>query len=438
MTTTPEGRRLFQSLVACSAGTVSLPDITSVASKLAGTNENLEQALGLLLSSARRSAQRSANGKPYFVRRKDGGIVVRATMGSKAISKALRGFVEHHFKDHCQRKVVDKSSYSITLAVDPPRDSWDRFASGTVSLLSLVPEAWRTHLIQLGVEKNSEFLALERSLRSFISTKRERIVPDTSQVFQALNDLTPSTVKVVILGQDPYPNPGHATGRAFELAAGVTRLGPTATNILREAVVNDVLDTPDPESGVPNLDSADGKGGEERKDENEAQRVKLRQQSEARRAHIAEMIYAKWWPRDGRLEHWASQGVLLLNASLTTFVKEHDDHERDHERAGWNVFIRAVLSVVCRESPFVVCLGWGEQASNLIKEVVDPSQHAVLHASHPGPTTWESGSRAFCVPFRTCFHFKKTNMLLQKKGCIPIRWVRDSLQGSVKEFIQTL
>jgi uracil-DNA glycosylase len=197
-------------------------------------------------------------------------------------------------------------------------------------------------------------------LKRFLLGEREsgkRIFPAGSNWFRAL-DLTPlDTVKVVILGQDPYHGPGQAHGLCFSVPNGV-RPPPSLVNIYKE-LASDLGIRP---------------------------------------------------PAHGFLEHWARQGVLLLNSVLTVEMGLAASH-RDR---GWERFTDAVIRLVNAKPQPVVFMLWGSYAQKKAS-FVDTSRHLVLKAPHPSPLSAHSG-------FLGCRHFSKANDFLQSRGLGPIDW----------------
>lgn len=153
------------------------------------------------------------------------------------------------------------------------------------------------------------------------------VFPPAGQIFNAFN-LTPfDEVKVVILGQDPYHNPGQAMGLSFSVPDG-TPLPPSLQNIYKEASTD--LNQPAPTSGD--------------------------------------------------LTHWAEQGVLLLNAILT--VEAH--HPRSHHSFGWQILTDKVIELLNKNRDEIVFILWGSDAQR--KEwQIDTTKHLVLKAPHPSP-----------------------------------------------------
>jgi uracil-DNA glycosylase len=188
-------------------------------------------------------------------------------------------------------------------------------------------------------------------------TVRETNFPKGSDWFRAL-DLTPlEDVRIVILGQDPYHGPGQAHGLCFSVPRGV-QPPPSLVNIYKE------------------LESDLG--------------IK-------RAGH-------------GFLEHWARQGVLLLNSVLTVEM----GRAASHRERGWERFTdRVIAKVNAGEGPVVFML-WGSYAQRKAA-FVDASRHLVLNAPHPSPLSAHSG-------FFGCRHFSKANAFLEKHGLEPIDW----------------
>lgn len=212
-------------------------------------------------------------------------------------------------------------------------------------------------LDRLGSEFAEPYMA---DLKHFLVAERERgkqIFPRGSEWFRAL-DLTPlEKVHVVILGQDPYHGPGQAHGLCFSVQPGV-RPPPSLVNIYKE------------------LESDLG--------------IKPR--------------------RHGFLEHWASQGVLLLNSVLTVEMGQAASH-RDR---GWERFTDRIIREVNDKTEPVVFMLWGSYAQKKAA-FVDTSRHLVLKAAHPSPLSAHSG-------FFGCRHFSKANAFLQSKGLEPVDW----------------
>ncbi|HXC74957.1 MAG TPA: uracil-DNA glycosylase [Sphingomicrobium sp.] len=197
-------------------------------------------------------------------------------------------------------------------------------------------------------------------LKRFLLAERERgrrIFPKGSEWFRAL-DLTPlEQVRVVILGQDPYHGAGQAHGLCFSVQPGVPP-PPSLVNIFKE-LESDLGIRP---------------------------------------------------ARHGLLDHWARQGVLLLNSVLTVEMGRAASH-RDR---GWERFTDAIVAAVNAKPEPVVFLLWGSYAQKKAA-FVDQSRHLVLKAPHPSPLSAHSG-------FFGCRHFSKANAFLQNRSLPPIDW----------------
>ena len=187
--------------------------------------------------------------------------------------------------------------------------------------------------------------------------KQNMIFPPGPQIFNAFDHCPLDQVKVVIIGQDPYHGPGQAHGLCFSVNDGIA-FPPSLRNIFQE--INTDLN--------------------------------------------------KKLPESGNLERWASQGVLLLNATLT--VKAHSPGS--HQNKGWESFTDRVIQLVSDHKQNVVFLLWGTYAQKK-SVLIDGSKHLVLKAPHPSPFSANRG-------FFGCRHFSKTNQYLQERGLEPIDW----------------
>lgn len=173
------------------------------------------------------------------------------------------------------------------------------------------------------------------SLQQFVAAERAQfeVFPPADEVFAALK-LTPySTVKVMVLGQDPYHGPGQAHGLCFSVRHGVKR-PPSLENIFKE-LASDLGIEP---------------------------------------------------PSHGNLEAWARQGVLLLNAVLT--VRAHA--AGSHAKQGWETFTDEVIRVVNDKNEPVVFVLWGAYARKK-KSLIDRSRHVVIESAHPSPLSAYNG-----------------------------------------------
>jgi uracil-DNA glycosylase len=184
-----------------------------------------------------------------------------------------------------------------------------------------------------------------------------RVFPPGKLIFNAFNKCPFDRVRVVILGQDPYHGPGQAHGLCFSVPEGVG-FPPSLQNIFNE--IHDDL-------GVP-------------------------------------------VPSYGNLERWASQGVFLLNATLT--VRAHQ--AGSHQGKGWETFTDKVVHLLAEEKEHLVFLLWGAYAQNK-GQFIDTARHLVLQSVHPSPL---SASRGFFGNH----HFSRANRYLEEHGMEPVKW----------------
>jgi uracil-DNA glycosylase len=196
-------------------------------------------------------------------------------------------------------------------------------------------------------------------LQQFVVTERQSatVYPPHEEVFAALH-LTPYTeVKAVILGQDPYHGPNQAHGLCFSVRQGVPA-PPSLQNIFKE-LESDLGHPP---------------------------------------------------PNHGCLEHWARQGVLLLNASLTV----RQGRAASHQGKGWEVFTDEVLRAVNAKEDRVVFILWGASARKK-KALIDRARHVVIESAHPSPLSAHNG-------FFGSHPFSRANEALVAAGREPVDW----------------
>lgn len=198
-----------------------------------------------------------------------------------------------------------------------------------------------------------------QTLRKFLVDEynKQTIYPKMENIWQAFEWTPYREVKVVILGQDPYHGPNQAHGLSFSVQPGVA-LPPSLRNIYKE-LESDLGYTP---------------------------------------------------VQHGYLEHWAKQGVLLLNTVLT--VRAGEAHS--HRNQGWEELTDDVIRALNeREEPMVFLL-WGGAAKKKIK-MIDTAKHTILTSAHPSPLSAYRG-------FFGSQPFSKTNQALQEMGYEPIDW----------------
>ena len=182
--------------------------------------------------------------------------------------------------------------------------------------------------------------------------------PPGRLIFNAFNLCPFDKVKVVIIGQDPYHEPGQAMGLSFSVPDGV-RIPPSLVNIYKE--IEDDL-------GVPAS-------------------------------------------RSGDLTRWAEQGVLLLNATLT--VRAHVANS--HQRLGWGIFTDGAIKALSDGRDHLVFMLWGGCARSK-KALIDPRRHCILESVHPSPLSANRGGWFGQHQFSRC------NQYLEAHGTVPIAW----------------
>lgn len=218
-----------------------------------------------------------------------------------------------------------------------------------------VAESWKPVLAQ---EFNQPYFT---QLIAFIKHEKAAgkiIYPLGSQIFNAFEYTPFNDVKVVILGQDPYHGEGQAHGLCFSVNKNVP-VPPSLKNIYKE----------------------------------------LQTDLEGYTA-----------PNHGDLTHWAKQGILLLNATLTV----EKDKAGSHQGKGWEQFTDAVIKQLSTQKEKLVFILWGKFAQSKAN-LIDAHKHLILMAAHPSPFSAYNG-------FLGCKHFSKTNAYLIANNLTPINW----------------
>ncbi|MEZ8745415.1 uracil-DNA glycosylase [Vibrio sp. 10N.261.49.A5] len=217
------------------------------------------------------------------------------------------------------------------------------------------PKTWESIIND---ERDKEYF---QSVLAFVEQQRnsgKTVYPPQEQVFSAF-DMTPfESVRVVILGQDPYHGANQAHGLAFSVLPGV-KIPPSLRNMYKE---------------------------------------------------LAQDIEGFEIPSHGYLDSWASQGVLMLNTVLT--VEEAKAHS--HAKCGWETFTDAIIAELNQRSEPIIFLLWGAHAQKK-GQAIDADKHHVLVAPHPSPLSARRG-------FFGCQHFSMTNELLSSINQQPIDW----------------
>lgn len=217
-----------------------------------------------------------------------------------------------------------------------------------------IEESWRKHL---GGEFEKPYF---EKLADFVRHEYQSTTcyPPGNLIFNAFNLCPFDKVKVVIIGQDPYHEPGQAQGLSFSVGEGVP-FPPSLQNIFKE--IHD-------DTGAP-------------------------------------------IPASGDLTRWARQGVLLLNATLT--VRAHQ--AASHQRQGWEVFTDAAIRALSAGREHLVFILWGGYARSKAP-LIDVSKHLILQSVHPSPLSANRGG------WFGNHHFSQCNAWLQQWGECPIEW----------------
>ncbi|OKS87216.1 uracil-DNA glycosylase [Mucilaginibacter polytrichastri] len=198
-------------------------------------------------------------------------------------------------------------------------------------------------------------------LREFLKEEKQngaRIYPKNADIFNAFNKTPFNKVKVVILGQDPYPGDHQAHGLSFSVQKGIA-IPKSLQNIYKELVTD-----------IPGFTK----------------------------------------PAHGNLEEWASQGVLLLNATLTVRAGE----SASHQKKGWEVFTDEVIRKLSEQKKGIVFILWGNYAQSKLS-LIDQTKHHIIKSVHPSPLSVERG-------FYGSKPFSKANEYLVQEGETPIDW----------------
>lgn len=225
----------------------------------------------------------------------------------------------------------------------------------------------------------------------------KNVFPHPSRMFRAFDEVAPKNVRVVILGQDPYHTPGVADGLAFS-SFPENPVPPSLLNIYKEIEAEFGVSS----QGLSQTDEIRGMG--EKTMETYADMT-----TESLGTHNDEVRrLRKSYTPD--LSHWAQQGVLLLNASLTV----ESGLANSHVGFGWHTFTDAVIRIISRDCDNVIFMFWGNYAREK-RTLVDSSKHLILESPHPSPLSAHKG-------FFGNDHFKKANTYLEAHGRGSIAW----------------
>lgn len=221
-----------------------------------------------------------------------------------------------------------------------------------------LPTGWRK---ALAPEKDKDYFQKLVEFLQGEARSRQEIYPPSSLRLRALQELDLEDVRVVILGQDPYHQPGQAMGLSFAVPNDLRVKPPSLVNMMKEL-----------QAGEENW---------------------------------------QWDGKSSELTGWVEQGVLLLNTVLSVRRAQ----AFSHRKKGWEEFTDRIIETLGKREKPVVFLLWGSAAQSKT-ELIGP-QHFVLKAAHPSPLSAHRG-------FMGCRHFPKANELLSKLGEPPIDWTR--------------
>jgi uracil-DNA glycosylase len=218
-----------------------------------------------------------------------------------------------------------------------------------------IPYKWQKVLLQ--EFDKPYFIELEQKVNQAYANNL--CLPLKKEIFNAFNYCDFDNLKVVIIGQDPYPTPCHAHGLCFSVEKDVQPLPKSLINIFKEI----------------------------------------------------ETDLGKEFPKNGNLERWAKQGVFLINTILTVQAGETNSHKN----FGWQKFTNAVIKTISDQKKNVVFLLWGGPAK-LKAKLINPTKHKILTSGHPSPL---SANRGYWFGNK---HFSQTNTFLESKALIGIDW----------------
>lgn len=206
--------------------------------------------------------------------------------------------------------------------------------------------------------ESPQFIQLQQFVAAERSQHGDAIFPAHEQTFAAFEYTPVQSLRVVVLGQDPYPTRGHAHGLAFSVQPDVRPLPASLRNIFKE-LCSDLNSTP---------------------------------------------------PTGGSLIPWAQQGVLLLNSVLTV----REGAANSHRKRGWESFTDTVIRRLSDHRDHVVFVLWGKPAQQK-ESLIDTDKHIVLKSAHPSPLSAHNG-------FFGSRPFSQINQHLRERGMKEIDW----------------
>tara|TARA_X000001036_G_scaffold153898_1_gene146046 strand:+ start:2877 stop:3548 length:672 start_codon:yes stop_codon:yes gene_type:complete len=217
-----------------------------------------------------------------------------------------------------------------------------------------IEKSW-SHLLNQEFKKEY-FLDLKEFVRE--QYQSNVIYPKANRIFNAFNSTPVENVKVVIIGQDPYHGEGQAHGLCFSVPEGI-KSPPSLVNIFKEL-----------------------------------------------KTDINKEI-----PSSGYLQHWAEQGVLLLNSTLTVVANKANSHKNSN----WSIFTDRAIELLSHHRQNLVFMLWGNFAHKKEDLINKNNNHLILKTVHPSPLSAYNG-------FFGSKHFSKANDYLLKNGYSSIEW----------------
>ena len=241
--------------------------------------------------------------------------------------------------------------------------------------ISNIKTDWSEHLSNI-IKKN-EIKDKLKETETFVNEKKKLfkhiigIFPPNKLIFNAFNFFNLVNTKVVIIGQDPYHQPGQAMGLSFSVPEDV-KIPPSLINIFKEIKSDKLLE----------YDNRENNNKKSRDSNN----------------------------KNGNLTRWAQQGVLLLNTNLTVQQNKANSHKNK-----WDFFTDAIISYISKNSEGIVFMLWGNFAKNKNK-LIDSEKHLILKANHPSPLSANRGG------WFGCQHFSTANIYLKNQDKKEIIW----------------
>ena len=234
-----------------------------------------------------------------------------------------------------------------------------------------IPQDWRKLLGDYF--DTADWKVLEKNIQNELNTSLQVIRPEPKNFFKALAITPVDSVKVIILGQDPYHSPGLAQGLAFSIPEQISpnsREFPSSLRNISKALSIEGF------GALPN----------------------------------------------GDLHHWAEQGVLLLNTALSVKLGEAGSHTN----LGWKSLIDRLILTLSTQKSQLVWLLWGGHAQSKLPLISQTNNHLVLQSSHPSGLGVYKTNAPFLLPGDkdSCRQFTKTNNWLIAHHLEPIQWIK--------------